>query len=287
MSGPVAALLGDGKRLHLQYGPIDLVVEAFGAPEEVALAYHQAQAAFPEILPDLVGEVGILRQAVTQQTTVTGVVARRMVSAVSRHLPDFITPMAAVAGAVADEMLGHLIAGRDLSRAYVNNGGDIAFHLTEGTQFDIGLITRDAARVPDALAVVTDQERCRGIATSGRGGRSFSLGIADAVTVLALDAAAADAAATIIGNAVNLDHPAIRRAPASSLDPDSDLGDRLVTVAVDTLPWSSVADALDRGTSVAASLLQDGLIDGACLSLQGVSQITGRFDRRIARERAA
>jgi ApbE superfamily uncharacterized protein (UPF0280 family) len=104
---------------------------------------------------------------------------------------------------------------------------------------------------------------------------------------LAPDAASADAAATIIGNAVNLDHPAIRRAPASSLDPDSDLGDRLVTIGVDALSWSAVADALDRGTSVAASLLQDGFIDGACLSLQGVSQITGRFDRGIARERAA
>lgn len=287
MSGPVAAMLGDGKRLHLQYGPIDLIIEAFGAPAEVARAYAQAQAAFPEILPGLVRELGVLRQAVTSRTTVTGVVAQRMVQAVSRHLPEFITPMAAVAGAVADDLLGSLIAGRDLSRAYVNNGGDIAIYLAEGTRFDIGVVTRNAARVPDALAVVTDRERCRGVATSGRGGRSFSLGIADAVTVLAPDAASADAAATIIGNAVNLDHPAIRRAPASSLDPDSDLGDRLVTVAVDTLPWSSVADALDRGTSVAASLLHDGLIDGACLSLQGVSQITGRFDRRIAREQAA
>jgi ApbE superfamily uncharacterized protein (UPF0280 family) len=287
VSGPVAALLGDGRRLHLQYGPIDLIVEAFGAQDEVARAYAQAQAAFPEILPGLVAELGILRQAVTPQTTVAGVIAQRMVTAVSQYFPEFITPMAAVAGAVADDMLGHLIAGRDLRRAYVNNGGDIAFHLTEGTQFDIGVVTRDAARVPDASAVVTHERRCRGIATSGRGGRSFSLGIADAVTVLALDAASADAAATIIGNAVNLDHPGIRRAPASSLDPDSDLGERLVTVAVDTLPWSMVADALDRGTKVAASLLQDGLIDGACLSLQGVSQITGRFDRRITKERAA
>jgi ApbE superfamily uncharacterized protein (UPF0280 family) len=280
-------LLGDGKRLHLQYGPIDLIIEAFGEPDEVSCAYAQARAAFPGILPGLVAELGILRQAVNPQTTVVGRVAGRMVSAVSRHFPAFITPMAAVAGAVADDMLGHLIAGRDLSRAYVNNGGDIAFHLTKGTRFDIGLITRDAATKHDALAVVSDSERCRGIATSGRGGRSFSLGIADAVTVLAPDAAGADAAATIIGNAVNLDHPAIRRAPASSLDPDSDLGDRLVTVGVDTLSWTAVAEALDRGTSVAASLLQEGLIDGACLSLQGITQITGRFDRRIARERAA
>ena len=33
MSGPQASLLSDGRRLHLNHGPIDLIVEAFGAPE--------------------------------------------------------------------------------------------------------------------------------------------------------------------------------------------------------------------------------------------------------------
>jgi ApbE superfamily uncharacterized protein (UPF0280 family) len=287
VTGAVAALLTDGRRLHLQYGPIDLVVEAFGATDEVALAYEQAESAFPAILPALVAELSVLRQPVNVGTTVTGPVARRMVSAVSAHLPHFITPMAAVAGSVADEMLVHLIAGRDLARAYINNGGDIALYLSPGMRFDIGMVTRDAAISPDGLATVSYQDRCRGVATSGRGGRSFSLGIADAVTVLAPDAATADAAATIIGNAVNLEHPAIRQAPASSLDPDSDLGDRLVTVAVDRLPRQLVAEALDRGGAVAASLLQEGLIDGACLSLQGVTQITGRVDRCVAKEQAA
>ena len=76
----------------------------------------------------------------------------------------------------------------------------------------------------------------RGIATSGRHGRSFSLGIADAVTVLAKTAAQADAAATVIANAVDLPgHPAILRRPACELQPDSDLGDRLVTRDVGAL----------------------------------------------------
>ena len=61
----------------------------------------------------------------------------------------------------------------------------------------------------------------RGIATSGWRGRSFSLGIADAVTVLAATAAEADAAATVIANAVDLPgHPAIdTRAGAASSRP--------------------------------------------------------------------
>jgi ApbE superfamily uncharacterized protein (UPF0280 family) len=67
--------------------------------------------------------------------------------------------------------------------------------------------------------VATSGWRCK-----GKGGRSFSFGIADAVTVLAGSAAAADAAATVIANAVDLPgHGAITRRPASAIDPDSDL----------------------------------------------------------------
>ena len=78
--------------------------------------------------------------------------------------------------------------------------------------------------------VIDADDPSRGVATSGRHGRSFSLGIADAVTVLARTASQADAAATIIANAVDLPgHPAIVRCPACDLQPDSDLGARLVT----------------------------------------------------------
>jgi hypothetical protein len=52
MSGARSARLPDG-RLHLQHGPIDLVIEAFGAPDEVVRAYDQATARFrrcPETL---------------------------------------------------------------------------------------------------------------------------------------------------------------------------------------------------------------------------------------------
>ena len=43
----------------------------------------------------------------------------------------FITPMAAVAGAVADEILQAMRRAAPLARAYVNNGGDIALHLAD------------------------------------------------------------------------------------------------------------------------------------------------------------
>jgi uncharacterized protein len=115
----------------------------------------------------------------------------------------------------------------------------------------------------------------RGIATSGWRGRSFSLGIADAATVLASDAAAADAAATLVANAVDSDHPAITRTRACDLDETSDLGNRLVTRAVEPLPPALVHQALARGAAVAASMRADGLIFGAVLVLQGKLRVIG------------
>ena len=260
-----AALLRDG-RLHLQHGPIDLIIEAFGTPEEVERAYGQATERFGDILPTLVGELPVLRRRLGDAyPLLQGPVARRMADATWPHRAIYITPMAAVAGAVADEMLQALIRSRRLDKAYVNDGGDIAIHLTPGHELRAGIFAQGL----DGVARLTAARPVRGIATSGRGGRSFSLGIADSATVLAATAAAADAAATLIANAVNADHPAVDRRAACDLDPDSDLGDLPVTVAVGVLPLEVVAEALDRGAAEARRLRRYGLIDSAALSLQG------------------
>ena len=261
----VAARLPDG-RLHLQHGPIDLIIEAFGAASEVERAYGQAVERFGDILPTLVRELRILRRPVGDAyPLLQGPVARRMAEAVWPHRGVYITPMAAVAGAVADEMLQALVQGRTIDKAYVNDGGDIAIHLTPGHELRAGIF----ASALDGVARLAHDQPVRGIATSGRGGRSFSLGIADSATVLAATAAAADAAATLIANAVNIDHPAIERRPARDLDPDSDLGDLPVTVAVGPLPEGAIAIALDRGATEARRLRRCGLIEGAALSLGG------------------
>ncbi len=261
----VAARFPDG-RLHLQHGPIDLIIEAFGAASEVERAYAQAIDRFGDILPTLVRELPTLRRPVGDaHPLLQGPVARRMAEAVWPQRAVYITPMAAVAGAVADEMLQALVRGRTLDKAYVNDGGDIAIHLTPGHELRAGIF----ATALDGVARLAFEQPVRGIATSGRGGRSFSLGIADSATVLATTAAAADAAATLIANAVNLDHPAIERRPARDLDPDSDLGDLPVTVAVGPLPDAAIAQALDSGAAEARRLRLCGLIEAAALSLGG------------------
>ncbi|MCP1971476.1 UPF0280 family protein [Bradyrhizobium elkanii] len=275
---PQIALLPDGKRLHLQDGPIDLVIEAKGRDDDVSAAYRAATERFTGLLDELCAELTELRSAADPHRCVLrGVVARRMHAAVAPFAADrFITPMAAVAGSVAVEILSAMLEAAPLDRAYVNNGGDIALHLGDGEQFTVGLMNRpDRHGVMRTMTVDADMP-VRGIATSGRHGRSFSLGIADAVTVLARTASQADAAATVIANAVDLpDHPAILRVPASELQPDSDLGARLVTRDVGRLAEREIEQALEAGAVRARDLLTSGLIEGAALRLLGETRIVG------------
>ena len=272
--------LSDG-RLHLNHGPIDLIIEAFGGEGEVAAAYEQAWARFPSVLSELTAEFKTLRQPIADRMpALSGPVARRMAAAVWPYRAQYITPMAAVAGAVAEEMLAALIEGRQLRKAYVNDGGDIALHLSPGEHFRAGIVGDLAAPAIDGRVTVEAESAVRGIATSGSGGRSFSLGIADAVTVLAETAAKADAAATVIANAVNIEDEQIERAPARSIDPDSDLGDMPVTVAVGDLSIDEVRHALDAGTLVAERLAQDGSIDAAVLLLRGERRVVTSDENR-------
>jgi ApbE superfamily uncharacterized protein (UPF0280 family) len=187
---------------------------------------------------------------------------------------NFITPMAAVAAAVAEEILWSMTTAANLTRAYVNNGGDIALHLTPGESFTTGMIDRPDNSSIYGTTTLYSHQPTRGIATSGWRGRSFSLGIADAVTVLAETAAQADAAATIIANAVDLpSHPAITRVPACSLAPDNDLGPRLVTQAVGHLTTNEISAALEAGAAVAQALMSRRLIQCAALHLSGETLI--------------
>ncbi len=263
--GARAYQMADG-RLHLQHGPIDLICEAWGPSDLVANGYHRACARFDGLLEELVAELPALRN---ECKAVTGPIALAMAHAVAPFRPQFITPMAAVAGAVAEAVLAALV-GSGIRRAYVNNGGDIALHLGKSEHL--------ACAVAGVAGNITVQggDAVRGIATSGWRGRSWSLGIADSVSVLAKTASMADAAATMIANAVDLPrHSAVIRRPATDLQADSDLGRRLVTVDVGRLSHSDVCKALACGEAAANAYRAAGLIESAGLFLQGESRIVG------------
>ena len=279
MRGARHGLCAAGRRLHLAHGPIGIIAEAEGPADEVAAAYRQAVARFEGLLEALVAELPLLRSPIRRggANPMTDPVARRMWQAAASMPADFVTPMAAVAGAVAEAVLADMVAGRALERAQVNNGGDIALWLAAGARpYRIGVVVDPAAPKSPGHLVVAPQMALRGVATSGRHGRSHSRGIADSVTVLAPRAAEADVAATLIANAVDLPgHPAIGRLPAATLAPDSDLGARLVTVSVGPLSPAEVARALDAGEALARGLCRTGLIAAAILVLGGVVRCLG------------
>jgi uncharacterized protein len=266
---PTARFLPDGKRLLLQHGPIDLVVQAFGDVAAVREAYAAAVRRFGGVLAELCQELDLLRAPADRLgALLEGPIARRMLAAVS--------PFAAVAGAVADDIMATMTVAAPLTRAYVNNGGDIALHLTEMQSFKIGLVDRPDLPNLFGATEIRAEHPVRGIATSGYLGRSFSLGIAEAVTVLAATAAMADAAATVIANAVDLPgHPAIQRMPANSLQADSDLGAIPVTRSIGHLTDAEIEDALARGLHQADMLQKAGLIAAAALHLKGTSRALG------------
>jgi hypothetical protein len=267
-----------GGRLHLQHGPIDVVLRAWGAEAEVRRAHQAAAARFETILGELVAELAALKRPIADNPRVEGPIARRMVAAVRPFAQEFITPMAAVAGGVADELLHCMLAAASLDKAFVNDGGDIALHMAPGESLAVGIAGDFSGAVLPALngaVTLRPEDRIGGIGTSGFNGRSFTFGIADSATVLAADAAAADAAATLVANAVTVDSPAVARRRACDLDPDSDLGNRLVTSAVGRLTPEEIKSALLNGKAKAEAFMSHGLIRGAALMLRGAAVTVG------------
>ena len=271
---PSGALLDDGARLHLQHGPIDLIIDIDGESGEVERARAAAWGRFQSVLDELVEDLARLRRPFDPADgPLSSSVARRMCDAVLPHSDVFVTPMAAVAGSVADEIRDVIIDNSPgIRRAFVNNGGDIALHLAAGLTYDVGLVVVPEVPTLAGIATISAEDGVRGVATSGRRGRSHSLGIADSVTVLAGTAAAADVAATLIANAVDLPrHPGVIRRPADDEDPDTDLGDRLVTISVSPLTDVEVEEALSSGRTRAEEFLERGLIRSAALTLSGAT----------------
>ena len=269
-------------RWHFQHGPMDIVIGASGQPAALAHAHQNAWERFKVILDELVQELVLLRRPVQGACPLHGPIARRMWQACQPYQSGFITPMAAVAGAVAQDLIASYV--RDgVGRAWVNNGGDIALHLAPGQSVRIGLYA-DIARLDskelcggirtDGAFEVASLSPVRGVATSGWRGRSFSMGIADSVTVLARTAAQADAAATVIANAVDVHDARILRRPACELKDDSDLGALPATVDVPALEPALVRQALQAGVVRAQALRAAGLIWSAALVCQNQMVIT-------------
>ncbi len=272
-----ASLINEQQRLHLQHGPIDLIVDVDGPAEARWQAFRLATAAFNGLLESLVDDLPALRRLGTKAGDVTGLCSKNMVQATRDFKHHGLTPMAAVAGAVSDYILAKVVEASSLHRVMVNNGGDIAIHLGNDQSCKIGIVVNPNDPTGIANILLSAHNGIGGVASSGWHGRSLSLGIADSVTVLASNAATADALATLLANSVTVagEHHEINREPASSLDPDSDLGDQFVTTSVGVLSRQLIDEAICNGRACAQALLNNHQLIGACIHLQGHTLTVG------------
>ena len=251
----------EDNRLFLRHGPINIVLEAIGIDKD--LAYQNVKGYFETLLEQLVLDMELLKKEVVFNRKFNNKISQSMQDATERYSPAFITPMAAVAGSIADNILRVLINNTNLEKAYVNNGGDVSFYLNKNQ-----IMKTSLAAIPNMIAEIKYKDKSRGIATSGWRGKSFSRGIADSVTVLADNAAMADAAATMIGNAVDIyNHPKIKKQPANEMYEDSDLKNLLITVEVGLLTKVEIKEALKNGYQTALQYINKDLINTALIQL--------------------
>ncbi|HWR06084.1 hypothetical protein [Sporomusa sp.] len=255
-------------QVKLDYGPMQMTISAQGGSGPLTELAQQAAGYAKTVLAEL---AVYQKTAASPQQAIIATdglpdVLQCMLAAVKRAGDATLTPMAAVAGTIADLTADWLLA-QGAVKAIVNNGGDIAVRLTGPWTTAVGVAPALGLQPTHVLPLDTGRG-IGGIATSGLGGRSFTKGIATAAVVAAGTAAVADACATSLGNATYVEHPAIKLAWAEQLDPNTDIRGHLVVREVGLLPPAVVETALRQGWARAAELYKQGVIAGAAIFVQ-------------------
>lgn len=262
-------------QVFLEYGPINMVIGGWrqGKPlsaeldEAAAVAAHHLEEL--SRVPDRAGVPYFFWGKEHKNPAVLHLppVFSYMCAAVKATGDHSLTPMAAVAGAIAD-LTVEALRSRGATKAFANNGGDIAVQVGQGEKIVIGIVSSLATGKITHTLTLTSREYIGGIATSGLGGRGFTKGVADAVVVLAGNARLADACATLIANATLIETPEVLQVKAETLDPQTDLVGQMVTKEVQTLPPAMIEKALRGGKEFALRLIKKGLIKGAFIFVQ-------------------
>jgi hypothetical protein len=259
----------DDRTVLVDYGPMHIYIQATdrGRPL-IALAMEGGRRAFG-VLEEIARFLPLLKRKAAQinATAALPEVVRKMIGAAQKMEAADLTPMAAVAGASSDAVADYSIA-KGGTKIVVDNGGDVALRLKGDETARVGIKTEIDASRPAYLLVIRVDMGVGGVATSGLGGRSFTKGIASAVTVLAESAALADAAATVIANATYVEDPAIKRYLPETVYPDTDIAGEWVTGAVGEIGTAKIDEALMQGLAAAERLGDKGLIVGAFIAVK-------------------
>ena len=264
----------DEDSVLVECGPMRLVIRAWNKKQpQIKLARRAAEESI-SFLERIARCRMIVSRPIPEITELPeDELALRMIASVRTIGDDDLTPMAAVAGTIADAVANWLYE-QGLTKVIVDNGGDIAVRLADGETVTVGVRPQVTSRHISHVIYLDSGCSTWGVTTSGVGGRSLTRGIASAVTVLATNASVADAAATAIANACFVKDDRIIQLPAEKIDPASDLKDIPVTTEVGPLSSDKISIALDAAQRKAEYLSQKGVIIGAFITLDSVNVIS-------------
>ena len=263
--------VGPGK-LFLDYGPISMVIAASRNGEPLTALCRDAGQIAVDCLTELGPQLKLLKRSWTQfEPGELSGVAVTMWQAVQATADNDLTPMAAVAGAFADKVADWL-QQQGATKVLVNNGGDVAIRLLADETTKVGVMPEIGGEGFSKLVRLTSGDGIGGIATSGLGGRSFTCGVMESVTVLAKSCAVADAFATSLANASYIDSSAVVRGLARLIDPDTDIPDLMVTESVGRLTPQEVQQSMQQVLTRLRDNVDKRIIKGATLHLQGANR---------------
>ena len=266
----------DGK-LFLEYGPTNLEIKVTN--ENYIEIYQYVIANFKKKFESLAEELDKLKINTSPKKKFVSDVGKIMQKSTEKFLPKFITPMAAVAGSISESLLNDLMANFTLDKIYINNGGDVAIYSNKYKNFTFNVAGQDQVKI--CLGKISGTY---GVATSGWKGRSFSMGIADSVTVIAKSASLADAAATLIANDINIKkHPNINKEKAEKIYEQTDLKNKLVTTSVGYLTTFEIKKALLKGKITADNFISKNIILSALLNLKNNYLYLGKSFKIISK----
>ena len=273
------SLIEDDK-LFIENGPTNIIAEAFSSEKKEI--YNLICEYSSKFLKDLSLEIEKLKKPTSQKNKFVSDIANTMFEATKLFLPNFVTPMASVAGSISELLLLKVLEKFKVNKIYINNGGDISLYISKNEKFNFSISGKTVCVIE-----YSDIAGFGGIATSGWKGRSFSMGIADSVTVIAEKASVADAAATIIGNYIDLKNSnKVKKTAANNLYEETDLNDKLITVSVENLTENEIRQAMSKGRNISEHYISKNLIKSVIINLQDNILILGhkfniKFNKKI------
>jgi ApbE superfamily uncharacterized protein (UPF0280 family) len=272
-----------GGAVMVECGPMRLVIEArVGKVAQLQQALRAADEAvrFLEGVATARPFLGRDYRGFTPQ--ITDPLALKMVASIQAVGDEDLTPMAAVAGTIADAVADFLFE-RGMTRVLVDNGGDLAIRCCAGEPVAVGIRPNVESKRIAQVLVLGPERTAWGIATSGLGGRSLTRGVLEAATVVAADASLADAAATAVANASYVEDSAVVQTPAEAIDPRTDIAGLCVTAGVGPLSEEKKNQAVNQAIRRAEKLIDNHIVLGAFVACQGRTAMTRFIAERLDR----